>query len=340
MKYIAFILTALLFSSCETIVDDVDLSQFSEIREKLVVNSFISPQDETIFVKVTKSIPINKTKEGQYIKGFDDNGDSILVFVTPNTVKDAVVKISGEGKTINFYYNSTTEYYETFANDLVNFKIQNGKTYTLTVTTKDLRAEATTTIPVEDPEIKNPKYKKVFRSFFGSPPSPGYEATFEWEDPKNSKNYYKIWGELTYLQEVPKYDAKTKEIIYETKNLFSYFNWSGDDFRRRRNYYSDKQFDGTVFKSPLGEILKFERSQITFNNIKYFNKPIEGSKDKLRLQLSNISKEFYDYQVSLQDFFESSNNPFAEPIPVYSNIKGGLGCFAGFTRQEVVLELE
>jgi Domain of unknown function (DUF4249) len=337
MKYLAFLLIVILFSSCETIVDDVDLSQFSEIREKLVVNSFISPQDETIFVKVSKSIPINKTKEGQYIKGFDDNGDSILVYVTPNTVKNAVVTMSNGTRSIPFYYNPTTEYYEAYPSD---FRILNGKTYTLTVTADQLRAEATTTIPIEDPEIKNPKYKKVIKTFFGGLPTPGYEATFEWQDPKSSKNYYKIWGELTYLQQIPKYDVKTKEVIYEIRNLFAYFNWNGDEFRRRRNYYNDKQYDGTLFKTPIGEIGKSERTQVINNNVKYFNKPVEGSKDQLRLQLSNISKEFYDYQVSLQDFFESSNNPFAEPIPVYSNIKGGLGCFAGFTRQEVVLELE
>lgn len=48
------------------------------------------------------------------------------------------------------------------------------------------------------------------------------------------------------------------------------------------------------------------------------------------LQVSNLSKEYYLYAVSLENSVKSEDNPFTEQATLYTNIKGGIGIFASF----------
>ena len=49
----------------------------------------------------------------------------------------------------------------------------------------------------------------------------------------------------------------------------------------------------------------------------------------LRFYLHNISQDYYYYRRSLELYNQSSDNPFAQPVQVYSNIENGFGIFAG-----------
>lgn len=44
----------------------------------------------------------------------------------------------------------------------------------------------------------------------------------------------------------------------------------------------------------------------------------------------NCSKEFYLYNESVQRSLQVGGNPFADPVLIYTNIDGGLGCFGSF----------
>ncbi|MGL4630115.1 MAG: DUF4249 domain-containing protein [Leadbetterella sp.] len=331
MKKVLLLVFSLILWGCETIVDNVDISKFENIREKLVVNSFISPFDREIYVKVTKSIPINSERQIIYKNVYDPNlKDSVLVYVTPNNVTDAIVTLSSDNKQVTLKYNPTNQYYTISQRDI---QVSSGKTYKLTVKSGNLQAEAETTVPkyravMED--LKVNQYETKLAN--GEYENVGYNAKFYWIDKGFEPNFYKIWGEMTFTLQI----IKSKNGKEDTLKVpeYSYFNWIGDSFNRKGNYYSDKGFDGDVFLSPIGEI------NFDVNPDKYNARQITiASVNKLLVQLSTISKEFYDYQTSLSDHFEASNNPFSEPIPVYSNVKGGLGCFASFNKYEVVLDL-
>jgi hypothetical protein len=69
----------------------------------------------------------------------------------------------------------------------------------------------------------------------------------------------------------------------------------------------------------------------------YKSETVPDSDKIIRVQLSNISKEFYDYQKSLTEHNRTDDNPFAEPIQVYTNVKNGFGCVAGYNRTETVV---
>ena len=49
----------------------------------------------------------------------------------------------------------------------------------------------------------------------------------------------------------------------------------------------------------------------------------------LRFYLYNISQDYYYYRRSLELYNQTSGNPFAQPVQVFSNIQNGFGIFAG-----------
>jgi hypothetical protein len=52
----------------------------------------------------------------------------------------------------------------------------------------------------------------------------------------------------------------------------------------------------------------------------------------------NTDKAYYDYHKSLMKY-KDGDNPFTEPSPLFSNITGGLGIFASYTMDSLILRL-
>ncbi len=57
---------------------------------------------------------------------------------------------------------------------------------------------------------------------------------------------------------------------------------------------------------------------------------------KINLLLFSTDEHYFNYHRSINNF--EDDNPFAEPTPVYSNIEGGLGVFAGY--QSFITEID
>ncbi|MGE5395011.1 MAG: DUF4249 family protein, partial [Candidatus Saccharibacteria bacterium] len=52
--------------------------------------------------------------------------------------------------------------------------------------------------------------------------------------------------------------------------------------------------------------------------------------NRFTLHVQRISKDLYNYLKYLELYDYYHENPIAEPVPVYSNVKNGAGIFAGF----------
>ncbi|OFY47548.1 MAG: hypothetical protein A2X22_06040 [Bacteroidetes bacterium GWF2_49_14] len=52
---------------------------------------------------------------------------------------------------------------------------------------------------------------------------------------------------------------------------------------------------------------------------------------KVDIQLEQVDKPFYKYVVSNEAYQAAHNNPFAEPVQVFTNIIGGFGIFSGYS---------
>jgi len=63
---------------------------------------------------------------------------------------------------------------------------------------------------------------------------------------------------------------------------------------------------------------------------KDFNDNIED-RSVYYIRFYTVSKEFYQYYISLSKHLNAQDEFFMEPVQVYSNIKNGFGIFAGYS---------
>jgi hypothetical protein len=339
MKYtfILFLLP-LLFFSCETIVDEVDLSQFPELQEKIVVTSFIGPSNDGIIVRVSKSVPILGEVKIDYQTVYNENiQDSVMILKDTKIIENAeVYLIEGSNRArLNFDYNK--RYYT-----IPNLNIFPGLTYTLVVKALGQTVEASTTVPLNTASFNNfsiKKYFEVTNSFFGKDTAQGFTINFDWKDFENEKNYYKVWGELRYDAEIP--TGRKDSVVFKKSRSFGYLDLN-NDFSGDSRYFNDDQTNGGEIKIVNAKLL-YRKSYYCFgDNFRTDcipDKIIQDSNQEFTIEVSNITKELYDYQKSLRSFNQNSNNPFSEPSPVYSNIKNGLGIFASFNSSQIKQKL-
>lgn len=341
--------------SCENLVDDLPLSRFPEIKAKLVMTAFISPNDTAIIVNIRESTPLFGTfktsKNGPFY--VTPTGDTVYYDYNRNDiVNNAIVKISDGNKTMIIPFDSKRSDYIISTK---NFKIEPGKTYILTAENSLAKVEASTKVPNEVVNINNFKIdtlsklvdifeedsitKRITNKKINST---AYNIQYEWQDVANTKNYYFINGFLQFLQDVPT-TTNGKDVIYNKIKGQYRIQWSNLYFDTKA-FLDDFNKNGEKIISPLGEV--FENSQfygsssISINGKLYKSKPIEKDSRKIVMKLYNISKEFYDYEISLYKSIDADENPFAEPTPIYTNVKNGLGCFAGYNTTEKVVEIK
>jgi hypothetical protein len=132
-----------------------------------------------------------------------------------------------------------------------------------------------------------------------------------------------------------------------------------DDTANVANYYAIHPF---VIGSTGGERLYIDNSPLNaelINNIifltdetfdgkaksivfdwSYFSVVEDSSRVSFELEVYSLTKDYYDYLVSYNYFLENQGNPFADPVQVYSNIKGGFGVFAGYSLAAKVIRLK
>jgi len=291
-----------------------------------------------IYVSLGKSVPLFGSGNLDTDKVLTFTADSANIVKVNTFVTDGLVTIS-DGSTVTVLkFNTKTKFYEVPRR---TFRIEAGKTYTLKARSGKMEVEATTTIPLERVRINNLKIKpftQISSSFFERDTNTGYQLQFNWQDVAGQTNYYKIFGEMAYQQIEPviKFINNKEEISFAEKTKYSYFRWPNEQNSSIRNYYTDQNADGNIFE--VDAVNLFENiSRFNTQSGKYKSKRIPDSDKVIRVQLSHISKEFYDYQKSLTEHNRTDDNPFAEPVQVYTNVKNGFGCVAGYNRTEVVV---
>ncbi len=241
---------------------------------KLVVFSVISPQDELIKVKVSKSLPLYSFKPSV---GWDNQFP---------VVNNATVTIS-DG--INNYNLSYDEDIEVYIIDSASLKIIPGRSYNLKVKTPDgFNAESSCTVPVETPaaiQITGIDYIHKYGEKFCN-------VNLQLPDLPGNGQFYRI--------------SLMGQRYEEYAQIYSYYHVG---LTRGDEVFSDKNREGTNFTFRTGEI--------------YLS--MEGP-DLFYASVYVTDEAYYNYHYSLMTF--EDENPFSEPTPIFSNIKGGLGVFA------------
>ena len=123
------------------------------------------------------------------------------------------------------------------------------------------------------------------------------------DDHPDEVNYYKIGAIKTT-------NGFSTEIYLDSNNAFAVESASYPDLLLK-----DEQFNGEEFKLRL-----------QFRNYDFSGGSTQPSEYKVII--NSISKVQYDHDRKLFGYLENSDNPFASPGQLTSNIEGGLGLFA------------
>lgn len=94
----------------------------------------------------------------------------------------------------------------------------------------------------------------------------------------------------------------------------------------------DNDNKSELFSDELFSEKKFEQ-QIFFDKPEFFNsssKPNQTNEIEMLLELRILSEGYFKYARSIE-LARSSDNPLAQPVQVFSNVKNGLGIFGGYT---------
>ena len=210
MKKYIYIIATMLFASCEKTVENVIIP---ETKPKLVVYSYISPEDSIISAFVSMSVPI-----------FDNSQN------TSRDVTDAKVIISdGEGHSAQLLYTDMIFGYHIPAS---TFPIVAGKIYHLNVSTPDGKSvDASCTVPLTnnntlqfvslDSTINEYNYKE-------------YSLRVNFRDTPNQQDYYRIYP----IAQSGYNDTVGMSSISYQKMYFNYGNENVDDINKDGQTFS------------------------------------------------------------------------------------------------------
>lgn len=173
------------------------------------------------------------------------------------------------------------------------YPIVPGQVYKMTVTTIDGNvATAETQVPFTSVPINTVTVEAISESF----------GTFDhikvsFTDEPGKENYYRIAALYAYV-----YTFQTDTMADDThiNELYSDVNHDGEPVSLDGRYYQQR-----------------------YDSIGYYSTQYYDA------FLYNCSPSYYNFHKSLRNY--SGDNPFAEPTLIYSNVKGGFGCFGAYT---------
>ncbi len=151
------------------------------------------------------------------------------------------------------------------------------------------------------------------------------KVNFEIKD--NINNYY-IWNFISTNPKNPidsNFTGNPKELV---SSIFKYKNISGYLNNLSSLNENDAASQGGIFSSNIIDIKNNSGGQ-TENN------PDETGITKRYLRLLTTSKDLYNYYKTVEKFTaaDNHNSSFSHSPEIYSNIKNGLGIFAGYTEE-------
>jgi hypothetical protein len=141
-----------------------------------------------------------------------------------------------------------------------------------------------------------------------------YKFSITFDDLPELGDYYMLGIAVI---KVDSFIAGTDTIVeeYHSSNVYlsSSSNPASDEIVGGTIFFKDEFFNGKTYTIDV--------------NAAYVDD--YAYKLKLIAELYTLSEANYKYRKSLAKFYDSSGNPFAEPVQVFNNIEGGYGIFGG-----------
>ncbi|ARK11638.1 DUF4249 domain-containing protein [Fibrella sp. ES10-3-2-2] len=312
------LLCSLLFfalAACGSLRNEVSPSLLSTEGEKLVINSYISPQDTVLTVKVSRSKPV-----------LGEQTDAL-----PYNVANATVSLTDGNRIVVLRYVPAKEWYQAKASLL---PILTGKTYSLTASTPDGK-QVTASATVPKPVAINQGVLDSTIVPLSNRLQKVYSIRFDWHDPAAEANYYEYAAYFFWGSDYPVNNQPADRAVALRMLVFPRENRTG-------NLVTDDRQDGSVLTSLSAEVGVVEVNANTINPEAALKRTTLGRVlpgARVITQLLSAEPLYYRYKDAIIRQRENRNNPFAEPVLIPTNIQGGLGCFAAYNRTEKVIPI-
>lgn len=226
--FLLLCLTGLL--SCDSLVQEVDPDNVPTATAKLVIHSYLSPQDTVLAVLV-------ETPEAVI-------GQQNAAYTSRRTVANATVSLSDGVTSVQLPFSVADRLYRLPA---IRLPIAAARTYTLTVTAPGFptaTAQCIVPAPVRPTEVR---VDSSFINRFGEPRTT-YVAQLYWQDQAGQPNFYRVAGQAT---QTARNGNPVRNYTYTNQLYFDGTLLTSDQSR-----------DGESFTSPRGELLTYYGSPL------------------------------------------------------------------------------
>ncbi len=309
---ISILVITITLMACEkTVYFDVDTKE-----NRLVVNGYMEP-DSNIYLYIDLS-------EDPLAIGLESFGvDNATISISKND--ENVGEFSNE---FNGVYSFSGAALDAVAGDEIKINVSAPGKESVTSTTIIPSA-----IPLFDVAIIDTVLVPLSYSFideFGNVVYidtivPYFDIQLSFNDPQG-EDYYAL--KITYR------DAFSES--------YTCFNTSDPTFTVNNDYaFGNENENGTttLCEEVLFTDVTFENTKKTMHVELYALNTDFITDPKFEIELKHVSKDFYLFNVSNRLQQNTGDNPFGEPVVVYSNIENGFGIFAGFSKSKAIIEL-
>ncbi len=331
IRIITGIFVAILFYSCEKTID----FEGEVTNTQIVVNGILRPGEQ-----VSASIYKSKSllEDADYFESITDAQADLYVDGTFVETLFYEGEVDPFTEYLEYDVTNTTPYNNGTYYGLTTIEV--GKTYRLEISCDGLDAvHCETTVPTPilltnvdttTIEIETTPYQYTLLTF-----------TFTFTDQGGTNNFYRINTDYVYGNPMAYHESDTiiytdTIIICSTENAgFSrsdpIFNESDNEANEivmgapenRYAIFTDEQIDGNEYKL-----------NITYSYLSSSEYRPTGSFSTWNFFLCSLSKEYYNYLNTANYHFYYNEDYFSEPVPVYSNIEGGMGIWTSESYSE------
>lgn len=302
------LVSLLLFCSCNQVVKiDVPRSE-----NKLVVNSIFNP-DSVISLTLSHSEFILENGEFEKIEG------ATALLLNKEGVKLDKMSYAGNG-----IYKS-------------DIKPIPGKTYRIKVSQEGYKTVTSQNkVPAEPARIVKVKVNKKRNNTNDDMPFRDYDITLTvWLDDPKGSDFYEIYffDKATIIRPSVSdtFVNKRYHFLRSNEAVFHEFNAQNPEPTQGRFLiFDDDLFNESTIKLRFDATTKVTECPPVVCNVTH----------DFTLYIRKTSEAYYRYNKTVAKQDEQEENPFAEPVFVYDNIKNGLGIFAGFNVSTYHIKIE
>ncbi|MDP2422944.1 MAG: DUF4249 domain-containing protein [Bacteroidales bacterium] len=266
-------------------------------------------------VETVYDVDLPKTDPKLVVYSYISPDDNLMVRVTtsrpiterqvygdPRWVKNATVKIKETGGQLaTLTYDQEANYY--FSN-LSNLPIRAGRQYEIDVSTPlGLRATAICKVPPQNTTVRITKVDSSFQSY-----EMRYKVRIEFDDLPGEPYFYRIFASAVVEGNDPN---NPQGNIFEMDLMFDYGQALIDSRIREGGNFV---LEGTLY---------------IYGGVPYNQGRLRG----FRVKLLSVDEPYFRFHRSNNLY--DGENPFAEPVIIYSNIANGLGVFAAYNLHEI-----